>query len=125
VTYGYRLRQVDRDGGSAWSETVTATVTSPAPMISTYALDQNSPNPFNAVTEIRYRLPETGAVTLVIYNTIGQEVCRLADEVQPAGIYRVRWDGRDASGRQVASGLYFCRLQAGEYSRTIKMALVR
>ena len=125
VVYGYRLRQVDRNGGASWSGVVTAVAAGRAPVVRTYALDQNSPNPFNAVTEIRYRIPEAGDVALRIYNTLGQEVHRLVDEVQSAGTYRVRWDGRDAAGRQVASGLYFCRLEAGGFSRTIKMALLR
>jgi subtilisin family serine protease len=125
VTYGYRLRQVDRDGGASWSGVVTAVAADPASMISTYALDQNRPNPFNAVTEISYRLPVVSAVTLKVYNTPGQEVRRLVDEIQPAGTYRVCWDGLDGTGRRVASGLYFCRLEAGTFTRTVKMVLVR
>jgi C1A family cysteine protease len=90
-----------------------------------YALQQNLPNPFNASTEIRYQIPQEERVSLKIYNTLGQEVAILVDANQGAGQHRVTWDGRDLSGREVASGLYFCRLNAGVFSRTIKMALVR
>ncbi|MCK4597733.1 T9SS type A sorting domain-containing protein, partial [bacterium] len=88
-------------------------------------LHQNYPNPFNASTEIRYQIPEDGHVTLKIFNTLGQELRILLDVHQKAGEYGVLWDGRDARGREVASGLYFCRLRAGEFGKTIKMVLVR
>ncbi len=91
----------------------------------TYTLHQNYPNPFNASTEIRYQIPEDGHVTLKIFNTLGQELRILLDVHQKAGEYGVLWDGRDARGREVASGLYFCRLRAGEFGKTIKMVLVR
>jgi C1A family cysteine protease len=108
--------------------TVSATevpVDGSADLPSGYALDQNIPNPFNAGTEIRYRLPREEQVSLRIYNTTGQEVATLVEANQSAGRYQVTWDGRNRSGHQVSSGLYFCRLSAGAFSRTIKMALVR
>jgi hypothetical protein len=88
-------------------------------------LYQNYPNPFNANTEIRYQTPTDGHVTLRIFNTLGQEVRTLVDADQAASWYDVIWDGRDNVGGAVASGLYFCRLQAGEFSRTVKMVLMR
>jgi len=94
-------------------------------MPKTYALAQNHPNPFNASTEIRYQIPEDGQVTVKIFNTMGQQVRILLDEDQGAGEYVVTWDGRDDGGQDVASGLYFCRLSAGNFSKTTKMALVR
>ncbi len=90
-----------------------------------YALFQNHPNPFNAATEIVYQLPAAGHVALKVYNTLGQEVHTLVDSKQQAGEYRLFWNGRDDDGREAASGLYFCRMEAGDFRRTIKMVLVR
>lgn len=78
-----------------------------------FGLDQNHPNPFNPSTTIGYTLPEAANVRLVIYNVLGQEVRELVNDVQSAGRHQVRWDGRDAFGRQVATGLYISRLVAG------------
>jgi C1A family cysteine protease len=97
----------------------------PAGLPEAYALYQNVPNPFNAGTEIRYRLPHEEQVSLRIYNTLGQEVRVLADGVLPAGDHAVSWDGRNGSGIPAASGLYFCRLQADGFSEAIKMVLLR
>lgn len=83
------------------------------------------PNPFNASTTISYRLTETSPVTLTIYNILGQQVTELINESQPAGDHSVTWYGRDASGREVASGMYFYRLQAGEHSLTRKMMMLK
>ena len=77
-----------------------------------YALSQNVPNPFNPNTEILYALPEAGDVRLRIYNTAGQCVRTLVDARQAAGRYQAHWDGRDARGRQVATGVYFYLLTA-------------
>jgi hypothetical protein len=90
-----------------------------------YALHQNHPNPFNAGTEIRYHLPRDERVSLKIYNTLGQEVRVLAAGAVPAGEHAIHWDGRDGTGSPAASGLYFCRLQAGGFSETVKMVLMR
>jgi hypothetical protein len=96
-----------------------------AGMPSSFTLFPNRPNPFNAATEIRYRLPGDDPVSLKIFNTLGQEVRRLVDAAQAAGEHSVIWDGRDDAGRELSSGLYFCRLQAGEYAQTVKMVLLR
>jgi hypothetical protein len=90
-----------------------------------YKLCQNYPNPFNAVTEVAYSLAEAGHITLAIYNIRGQLVRTVVDGSQNAGEYRAVWDGRNVVDRQVASGLYFCRLKAGDFSKTIKMVLVK
>ena len=124
-TYYYKLKQVDFDGTLWWSEPVSAAVAAAGTVPQGYALDQNYPNPFNAGTNISYRIGEYGRVTLKIFNIRGQQVRSLVDGGQNAGWHQARWDGRDAAGREVASGLYFCRLEAGGISRTIKVALVR
>ena len=86
---------------------------------------QNYPNPFNASTEIRYHIPQDGHVTLKVFNTLGQKIRSLADAAQRAGDHTIAWDGHDDGGREVSSGMYFCRLKAGDFSKTIKMVLVR
>lgn len=110
--------------GGSWIFTGTAEDAS-AQLPGTFTLHQNHPNPFNAGTEIRYQTPADGHVTLRIYNTLGQQVRTLMDTDQPAGEHTVHWKGRDARGQEVASGLYFCRLKAGDFSETIKMVMVR
>jgi hypothetical protein len=75
-------------------------------------LSQNYPNPFNPSTVINYTLPMQSTVTLTIYNVLGQEVIRLADENQDAGYYTARWVGANAMGNPVATGLYFYKLEA-------------
>jgi hypothetical protein len=95
------------------------------PLPQAHALSQNHPNPFNAATEIGYRLPAASRVTLRIFHTLGQEVRVLVDGHQGAGAHTVRWDGRDAGGHEVASGLYFCRMETGGFGKTMKMMLIR
>jgi len=89
-----------------------------------YALSQNFPNPFNPSTEIQYQLPEANRTTLKIYNVLGQRVVTLIDDQKPAGYYTVRWDGRNALGEKVGAGIYLCRMQAGEFVKTMKMTLL-
>jgi hypothetical protein len=90
-----------------------------------YALSQNAPNPFNASTQIPYQLPKAGEVSLVIYNILGQQVRVLVREKQEAGYYRAAWDGKDARGRQVASGIYLVRMQASEFTQVRKILLLK
>jgi hypothetical protein len=91
-----------------------------------YELQQNFPNPFNPATTIRYGLPQTARVTLKIYNLLGEEVVKLVDnEPQKAGYHVAIWDGRNKNGQLVASGVYACRIQAGSFIMTKKMALVK
>ena len=90
-----------------------------------FALHQNYPNPFNPTTTIRYDLPRSVHVKLELYNLLGQRVALLLDERVEAGYRQVIWDGRNAAGNQVASGLYFYRLRAGNYTKTRKMMLLR
>jgi parallel beta-helix repeat protein len=78
----------------------------------TFALDQNFPNPFNPVTRISYQLPTTSSVQLKIYDLLGREVRTLVFEEQKAGFYTVAWDGRSHSGEPLASGVYLYRLEA-------------
>ena len=73
-------------------------------------LDPNFPNPFNAHTQIPYRLATPGPVQLVVYNLLGQPVRTLVDQVQPAGWYQASWDARDQRGVAVSAGVYLTSL---------------
>ena len=91
-----------------------------------FTLDQNYPNPFNSGTVIRFALHKADDVELAIYNLAGQRVVNLAQGPRNAGSYTLRWDGRDDAGRELASGMYLYRLQAGEQLvETRKMLLIR
>lgn len=73
-----------------------------------YALRQNYPNPFNSTTVLKYELPETAEIELIIYNNQGQIVRVLGSGRREAGTHQIRWDGRNDTGRLVASGVYLC-----------------
>ncbi len=91
----------------------------------TFSLSPNYPNPFNPVTTIKYALPKDCYVKLTIYNILGQRVVTLVNEPQRAGYKVVRWDSRSQSGNTVASGIYFYRLKAEDFTKTRKMILLR
>jgi len=91
----------------------------------TFALRPTYPNPFNASTSIRYSLPTPSTVTLSIFDLLGRHVRTLVQTTQGAGEYRVVWDGHDDADREVASGVYFSRLRAGDDVQTRKMVMVR
>jgi flagellar hook assembly protein FlgD len=76
-------------------------------------------------TIIRYQLPKTTQVVLKIYNIFGEEVRTLINTRQPAGLKSVMWDGRDEFGKEVSSGIYIYRLQAGESAQSRKLSFVR
>ncbi len=90
-----------------------------------YELYQNYPNPFNPQTQLRYDLPASGQVELSVYNVLGQRVRVLVDEMQEAGRKSVIWDGKDGSGHEVASGIYFYKIKAENYQKTMKMVLLK
>jgi len=123
ITYHYRLKQVDSGGCEWWSQVVSATAGCNVPK--GFTLCQNHPNPFNARTSIRYTIPTALHVSLKVYNILGEEVRTLVDTKQQASTYQVTWDGRDGNSRQVASGVYFCRLKAGDHSYGIKMEYLK
>lgn len=88
-------------------------------------LKGNYPNPFNPTTNIQYSIKEAGAVRIDVYNILGQKVRTLVDANMAAGNYNVTWNGKDQRNNNVASGIYFYKMQAGKYSSTKKMVLMK
>jgi hypothetical protein len=90
-----------------------------------FELKGNYPNPFNPETVIKFNLPQASPVTLKVYNVLGQAVNTLLDEPLSAGSHSVSWNGKNAQGHDVASGVYFYRISAGGYESIEKMTLMR
>ena len=102
-------------------ERVTTSVTNYDNIIlQKYMLGNNYPNPFNPTTSIEYSLPQSGEVSLIIYNLLGQEVAKLVSGEIESGYHKVTWDASNFS-----SGIYFYRLQAGDFVQTRKMVLLK
>ncbi len=85
----------------------------------------NFPNPFNPMTRISFNLPEAGEATLSIFDLQGRRLATPIDGTFDAGLHEVNWEGRDAEGRELASGIYFARLSAGMELRMIRLVLLR
>ena len=123
--YYYRLKQIDLDGSFEYSNTVSVNF-SDIPVV--YNLFQNYPNPFNPQTTIKISLPFESEVKLIVYNSIGQEVATLINNVMEAGYHELLWNGIS-----VASGVYLYRLTANPidgnngagYSSVKKMVMVK
>ncbi len=90
-----------------------------------FSLSQNYPNPFNPTTMISYNLPTAAQVRLDVYNILGAKIANLVDAKQSAGSYKVNWNAMDNLGRPVSAGVYFYRIEAGTFSKTYKMLLVK
>ncbi|TET69778.1 MAG: T9SS type A sorting domain-containing protein, partial [Candidatus Zixiibacteriota bacterium] len=103
--------------GRGWFKEVASTETD---LPCAYALSQNYPNPFNITTVINYQLPTDSHVKLEVYNTLGRKVVTLVSEKQQAGYKSVIWDSADLS-----SGLYLCKLTAGDFAKRKIMTLVK
>ena len=89
-----------------------------------YQLEQNYPNPFNPTTMIQYSVVNTGNVSLKVYDVLGNEVATLVNEEKQPGNYEVEFQST-VSNQQLASGIYFYQLRAGEFVQTKKMLLLR
>jgi hypothetical protein len=112
----YRLKQIDFDGQFEYSPIVEVN----AAELKSFKLAQNFPNPFNPTTVIGYQLPTASVVSLKIYDMIGREVAVLANERKDAGSYSATFNSA-----ALPSGMYFYRLQAGSFTETRKMMLVK
>jgi hypothetical protein len=99
---------------------IVTSIENDSPIPAIYNLHQNYPNPFNAKTKIKYSLPDCSFVTIEIYDILGRKITTLLEKFQSAGDHEIIWD---AGGYN--SGLYFCRLKAGEYDRARKMVLMK
>ena len=89
-----------------------------------FALGQNYPNPFNPSTIIPYQLPSAGHVRLDVFNVLGQRLATLVDAERSVGVHTAQWDGTDAAGRAVGTGVYIYRLSSGGMTESRRMVLV-
>ena len=112
----YRLKQIDNNGTSSYSNVVTIDINIP----NGFVLNQNYPNPFNPSTKISYSLASDAFVLLKVYDFIGKEVSTLVSETRPAGNHNLTFDASD-----LPSGTYFYTLSTGDYVSTKKMMLLR
>jgi hypothetical protein len=114
--YSYRLKQIDFDGTFEYSNEIEVEVFAP----NEFSLEQNYPNPFNPTTIIKYSIPMEERVTLKIYNSLGEEAATLIDEIKQAGYYQTIFDAAN-----LASGVYFYRIQAGNFLMVKKMIITK
>ena len=120
-TFFYKLEDVDRSGDRNQSDAILVTVNVPKE----FMLLQNYPNPFNPNTTIRFQLPKAVETKLAIFNVRGQLVETLLDRSMEPGFHRMQWNGRNSDGLRVSSGVYYYRLQAGDFQSTFKMLLLK
>ncbi len=117
----YRLKQIDNDGSYKYSNVVTVNL-----VLTKYTLYQNYPNPFNPTATIKYDLPKQSKVELKVYNIMGQEVATLVSKEQQAGSYSVQFNTQQTTNnKQLSSGVYIYRLQAGNYTSVKKFVLLK
>jgi hypothetical protein len=90
-----------------------------------YLLQQNYPNPFNSSTILMYSLPTRQVISLRVYDITGKEIGTLYQGIQTGGTHTLQWNGTDANGRQLSSGIYFMRLQTELHSQVIKTLLIK
>jgi hypothetical protein len=132
AAYWYWLESVSYSGVTETFGPVTLTIPYEEPgqnnpeVPQVYGLMQNHPNPFNPCTEISFVLPSSAHCTIDVYSISGRKVITLIDEVVAANeIKSVIWQGDDAQGKPVASGIYFYKMRAGKYTSTKKMILMK
>lgn len=115
------------DGGgiTAFSGVVSGIDSKVGSIPSEFVLSQNYPNPFNPQTKIEFEIPKASHISLKVYNSLGEEVTTLVDNVVNAGTHSVDWNGRNRFNVTVASGVYFYRLVADNFVETRKMLLVK
>jgi hypothetical protein len=118
-SYRYMIGVTDEEG-----EFVSPIQSFSMPSVAT-RLEQNSPNPFNPETAIRFSLASKENVTLAVYDVSGRLVRMLTSGTQDVGTHSITWDGRNDAGSTVSSGVYFYRLDAGKFSATKKMVMLK
>jgi photosystem II stability/assembly factor-like uncharacterized protein len=112
----YRLKQFDFNGDYEYSKIIK--VNSLIDLL--FELQQNYPNPFNPSTKIKYSVPQSSTVIIRVYDILGNEIETLVNEKKPVGSYEINW-----SSENLPSGIYFYRLQAGNFIETKKMLLLK
>lgn len=117
----YRLRQVDLGGNFSFSHVIKVNLKFP----NEYILDQNYPNPFNSTTVIEYSLPQEDRINLSIYDVTGRLVKTVVDQEQVAGHYAVNWDGKNSTGVQLPTGIYYCVLRTSNNIFSKKIVFIR
>ena len=115
-SFAYRLKQINFDGSFEYSNEVEDNVTNPAE----YLLAQNYPNPFNPSTVIDFSIPVDGLVNLTVYNSLGEEVAVLVNNILPAGSHSVNFDAS-----KLTSGIYIVRMTSGNFTDMIKMNFIK
>ncbi len=119
--------EIMSDGWAYWTDSTRAIVTgvnNKTPLPLAFKLEQNYPNPFNPTTTIRYSIPKQSFVTLIVYDILGREIIKIVNEEKQAGNYQVEFS--PVSGIQnLASGIYFYQIKAGDYVCTKKMILLK
>jgi hypothetical protein len=123
--YEYKVEVLYANGETKEFGPVQVAVTGALHSPEQYMLYPNYPNPFNPDTYIAYEIPESGRVSLAIFDITGREIRVLVEEIQSLGHHKIHWDGKDAAGRSVPSGIYISRLMTDSYSIQKKMTLMK
>lgn len=108
-----------------FSSSTSVKETSEDQKVEAFRLYQNYPNPFNTSTYIWYQVSKRSTIQLNIYDILGQKVRTLVNGFQEKGIYGVYWDGKNNKGKEVSSGVYFCKLKAGSFSEIKKLVFIK
>jgi hypothetical protein len=120
-TYWYRIVLAGPSGEESYGPIEARVCAVPT----AYWAYQSYPNPFNPVCTIRYDIPSPGRVKLQVFDVSGSLMRSVVNGWREPGVYSEVWDGRDAAGKQLPSGVYFYRLEAGDFVATRKMVLLR
>ncbi len=121
TAFSYRIKQIDNNGNFKYYDPVTVNLS----LLTKPELMQNSPNPFNPSTSIKFYIPNSSDVSIKIFDILGREVITLINKQAEAGYHIVYWNGIDKHGSEVASGTYICRMQAGDPSAGSGQAFVQ
>ncbi len=117
----YRLKQIDNDGSSEYSDIVTINLVASK----VFNVSQNYPNPFNPSTTINYSLPSAGSVKVQIYDVMGRIITELVNGQQDAGFHNAVWNGKNNQGSKVASGIYIYSVKYNNQVKTAEMLLLK
>ena len=115
--YAYRLKQIDNDGTFKYSETIEVLVSQ---IPNDFSLNQNYPNPFNPSTTISYDIPKTSFVKISVNDILGKEIKTLVNEQNNSGHYEIIFDAKE-----LAAGIYYYTISAGEFKQSRKMILLK